>query len=635
MSSFQTLSDFLAIVCPYMMLFLGAFLLGHILTPAMRKVSIALGMVDKPSPRRINKTPIPRAGGVAIFLAVAISTSIYTIATDHPPAVGMTIQDHWLFTALSAAIVAVGFLDDKFSLPPLAKLAGQIAVAAAAHFFLGVGIGNVVPNIPVWLDAILAIFWITGAINAFNLIDGLDGLATGLALIGFTGVAGALLFAGLPGAIPVYCAFAGASIAFLRFNFHPASIFLGDTGSMFLGFALATLPLKTGGGDSLFLSLAVPLLAMGVPIFDTLLAIIRRTIRAALKKQEHGRDVGNTKLMTADTDHLHHRILRRVGSQKTAAWTLYLMAIFLVVVAMGGVLLQNRASGLFVLAFLSAVVVVMKDMERIELWDAGMILKNAASRKDLQTFRRRRLLRVPLSVTFDFITLAIAWLVAAAISMPADIGIFEIKRLFPLYAVPVFLAMIALGTYRIVWNRASSSDFMRLLGASFFGSGISAAAAIFFDVAVPRIASFTVIFFTMSALGLIWWRLLRGIVREAFYALGRIRLMDSPDAERILVYGAGIRFRSYRRELVRATGDDSKRVIVGILDDDILLKNHFICSERVVGTLRDAPEAISRLKIDTVVITCLMENTHLQHVIDKLKQTGVKVRIWDCREIPA
>ncbi len=619
---------------PYLAVFFGSLLLGLVLVPLCRKLFSRLGMVDKPGPRRINKTPIPRAGGLAIFIASGAVTVAYALITGNGVIPGVDNAIVYRFNAIAAVLVAIGLADDKFSLPPKVKLLGQIIVALAVHFLCGAGFHNALPMIPEWLDVLLTVFWIVGAINAFNLIDGLDGLASGLAFIACVGMGGALLFSGRPGAMIAHCALAGGCLAFLRYNFHPASIFLGDTGSMFLGFSLATISLLTGSRESLFLSIGVPILAMGVPIFDTSLAIIRRTIRAALKKQEKGRPVGNGKLMTADADHLHHRILRQVANQRTAAKTLYLMAIGLVGIGMLGLALKNRAAGLYIIAFVVGTYVVVKDMERIELWDAGRLLKNVAFRRDLHTFRRRRMLRVPVSIVIDILVLCLAWIVAVSLAgLTPDLP--TIRRIFPIFIVPAFLSLVVFRCYRTVWSRATTADFFRLMIASFLGTAIGTAAIFFLDMAIPRLESLAIIYFALGSLGLTWWRAMRGIVRDIFYLIGRVQLESQPDVERILVYGAGLRYRSYRRELVRATGQ-TKRLIVGILDDDILLKGHRIGTIPIFGTLKDAAATIEREKIDTVVITCLIGEARLKHIAEVCHAAGAKVRHWICeeREIP-
>ena len=630
MTVLNALQSALGVASPYISAFLCSLVIGLVLVPVCRRLFTYLGMVDKPGPRRINKTPIPRAGGLAIYLSSVITSVAYILITGNEIIPGVTNSEVLRFNAIAGVLVLIGLADDRFSLSPKIKLLGQIAVALAVHYICGAGFHNALPMIPAWLDAVITVFWIVGAINAFNLIDGLDGLASGLALIACVGMAGALLFSGRPGAMIAHCILAGGCLAFLRYNFHPASIFLGDTGSMFLGFSLATLSLMTGSRESLFLSIGVPILAMGVPIFDTSLAIIRRTIRAALKRQEKGSAVGNGKLMTADADHLHHRILRQVVNQRTAAWTLYLMAIGLVGVGILGLALKNRAAGLYIIAFLVGAYVVVKDMERIELWDVGRLLRNAAYRKDLRTFRRRRMLRVPVSVVMDVLVLSISWMVAVSLA-GFSLDLPTIRRIFPIFTVPVFLCLVAFRVYMIVWSRATVSDFFRLMMASLLGTAIGTAAIFFMNIAVLRLESLAIIYFALASLGLIWWRALRGIVRDIFYFLGRLQLEGRSDVERILVYGAGLRFRSYRRELVRATGN-TRRLIVGILDDDILLKGHRIGNIRVFGTLRDAPAIIQDHKIETVVITCLMSEARRRHIAEVCREAGAKVLLWNCEE---
>ena len=200
----------------------------------------------------------------------------------------------------------------------LAGLIGQLSIASMVYFWCGISFRSVLPMLPWWIDFPFTVFWIVGAVNAFNLIDGLDGLASGLAVIAATGMAGSLFFLESPGQMFLYLAFIGSLLGFLRYNFNPASIFLGDTGSMFLGFFLSTMPLATNTSGSFLVGIGVPLLAMGVPIFDTALAIVRRTVRALIKKESNS-DRGGTKLMQPDSDHIHHRLLRRFVSQRKTA----------------------------------------------------------------------------------------------------------------------------------------------------------------------------------------------------------------------------------------------------------------------------------------------------------------------------
>ena len=624
--------DFLLRTMPWWGVFLSAFALGYVLTPLCRELARRCGMVDKPSARRINKTPIPRAGGLAVFLSVALVMVGTVFCLDAPLSVLLSDAVVCRMLVLSALLVVVGLLDDKFGLPPLVKLAGQVGVALGAHFWCGVGFHAVpfLSGLPMPVDAMLTVFWIVGAVNAFNLIDGLDGLATGLALIAAIGMGGALFFIGYPQATLPYFAFAGACLAFLRYNFHPASVFLGDTGSMFLGFFLSTLPLMTKAGDSFFVSLGVPLLAMGVPIFDTSLAILRRTVRAVLKRQEKGRDEGNTHVMQADTDHLHHRILRKYASQRKAAGSLYGLAFFFVAIGLGGLVLRDRAAGLFILAFVVAVAVIMRDMQRIELWDAGRLLNVVAHEQDTGSRRRRRLLLVPFFVVMD-LALLIAVFVVTHLSLGLRIDMHALHTALPIRVVAVFFCIVFFRCYKTIWARAQVSNYIRLGLACFVGTMGGAAVIVLFHYPHGHLMAFSALFFTQSVLALCGLRLVRPIMRDVFYRLDHDRLAENPATRRVVVYGAGLRYAMFRRELVRSSSRN-ERIVVGLLDDDILLRGLYVGGQRVEGTLHQAKEVLTRLRADTVVIACVLSPERLALARKIFAEAGVKVSLWRCEE---
>ena len=629
---FSELHGLFGKTAPYWGLFIAAFLIGYVLTPVFREVMRACGMVDVPSARRINKVPTPRGGGVAVFLAVSISIAAYMLLSNEPLLPNLPNAVAWRMMVLSGALVAVGLVDDKFGIPPLAKLAGQVVVALGAFFWCGAGFRSVamLAGMPASLDCVLTVLWIIGAINAFNLIDGLDGLAAGLALIAAVGMGGALAFIGSPQSMLVYCAFAGACLAFLRYNFNPASVFLGDSGSMYIGFVLSTLPLLMKSGDSLFVSLGVPLLTMGVPIFDTSLAIVRRSIRAALSREEKGKDEGNSHVMQPDTDHLHHRILRQFASQKKAAFALYGLAAFFVAVGIGALALRDRAAGLFIIAFVVAVVIVVRDMKRVELWDAGRLLNAVVRDRDVKVRRRNALLSTPFYVASDVLLLVFAWFFAS-IALSLKVTPHAIHSRMPLVVVPVFFALVLCRAYTTVWGRARISNFLRLGAAVAAGMLVSDAAVIIMHYPHAHMAAFTCLYSLAAFVALVSVRLARPIVRDLFYLIDRSRQMSEPSTSRILVYGAGIRYDAFRRELVRGASRNS-RVIVGILDDDILLRGHYIGGIRVCGTLANAKRVARELKADAAVIACQLTPTRLRIAQRQFESVGLKVSLWSCEE---
>lgn len=618
---------------PYLIAFLGALVLTLVLTPVVREMNRRLGMVDKPDPRRINKVPIPRGGGLALVLGVFVSYSVFVLVSGRPPLQGDGVTDamFWKLALLGVAIAVLGLVDDRFSLPPKVKLLGQLVVAVLVWAWAGLGFRQLWPSLPAWLDCVMTVFWITGAVNAFNLIDGLDGLASGLALIATIGMAGTLFLVENPQQALFYFAFAGGLVGFLRYNYHPASVFLGDCGSMFIGFILATLPLASQAPNSFLVSVGVPLLAMGVPIFDTALAILRRSVRHLIRRRDKS-ETGNDKVMTADADHLHHRILRSVGlNQRKAAWILYAMATGLVAFGLFGISLRSRAAGLWLFALAVAAVVIFRDMARVELFDAGRLLNAMVRDKDVDSRRRFGRMRVPFYVAFDiFAMIAVYFLCVWALRMPLSKATLRVG--FPVQILATFLCLVFFNTYRTAWSRAMVSNFVRLFLACCLGAVITAVATYYAPVHFSgHIKAMTLAYAASSFAALMFVRIFRGIVRDVFYAIDCSRLKDRPEVSRVLVYGAGLRYRAFRRELIRTTTANN-RMIVGLLDDDILLRGQYIGGIRILGTLQQAPEIIREQKIDAVVITCQVTDEWLKIVKQILAPTGVKVTLFSFAE---
>ena len=187
---------FLHKIAPYAVAFLSAFALTFLLVPLVTRLNNRLGMVDKPDPRRINKVPIPRGGGIALIAGLIIAYSLLILFYDRISCAMSVVRCvYWKYVAISLFVGLVGFLDDLYGMKPRIKLLGQILAGFLVWWWAGLGFHCLWPSIPAALDCFLTVFWIVGAINAFNLIDGLDGLASGLALIATVGMGGALLLA--------------------------------------------------------------------------------------------------------------------------------------------------------------------------------------------------------------------------------------------------------------------------------------------------------------------------------------------------------------------------------------------------------------------------------------------------------
>ena len=294
---------------------LVALVVSFLMTPIVKTFAYKVGAIDVPKDaRRMHKTPIPRLGGLAIFFGFILSALIF-VPLDTPLR-GMLLG--------AVIIVILGIFDDIYALPALPKLLVQIAAASVA-----VLMGNRIeilsnPNIfssnPYWdlgiLSVPISVLWIVGITNAVNLIDGLDGLACGVSTISsMTMLVIALTVAESDVAL-LMAALAGGCIGFLPYNLNPAKIFMGDTGSTFLGFILATVSIEGLFKSYAIISFAVPFLMLGLPIFDTCFAILRRV--------SHGQSP-----MAPDRGHIHHRLIDMGFNQKQAVAVLYVISAIL------------------------------------------------------------------------------------------------------------------------------------------------------------------------------------------------------------------------------------------------------------------------------------------------------------------
>src|SRR5919106_2708127 len=308
--------------------FLVALAVVLVLTPGVGRIGRVLGVVDEPGERRrLHVRPVPRLGGIALFLGLLV-----------PALAFLDLSGPWRGILLGGAVaVTVGLVDDFRGLAWWAKLGGQGAAAGVAVAF-GITVDRFtfpflgIHDLSPWIGVPATLIWIVALMNMVNFLDGLDGLAAGIAAISGSTFAVIALSLGKPEAAVLSAIVAGACFGFLRHNFYPARIFMGDSGALLLGFALATLAiqglLKTAATVALFF----PLFVLAVPIVDTTFVVARR-----LKYRE--------KVYVADQAHLHHRFLRRGFSQRRAVITMYVWCGTLALAALATRFIPFREGG--------------------------------------------------------------------------------------------------------------------------------------------------------------------------------------------------------------------------------------------------------------------------------------------------
>lgn len=510
-----------------------AFLASLSITPLVKNLLIRFGVVDMPSSRRINKQPIPRGGGIAVIASCVISLlfGISALGINDPV---WTSSGTPFFAAAFAVIIAAGIIDDIKGLNPFVKLAAQI-VAAILVFAGGASFGHLILfRVPEWLDCLITIGWFVIIVNAFNLIDGLDGLASGLAVIGALGLAVCLVIRGHGEKTLSLFILIGACIGFLRYNFNPAQIFLGDTGSLFLGFSLALLPLVTGGKTVFIASIGAPLLAVGLPLFDTFLAIVRRTARAFA-----GGDQGLRTIVMPDVEHLHHRLLRVGMSQRGAALVFYLLASVLVIASII-LTVDNDASGAIIGGLLVMFAILGRQLANVELWYVGNAVTGAMASV---TWRVLALVYVSLDVAI----VAIGWFVAADLALVPHIGLkgLHLARAFAPFFICIFIMFMLFKIYRRRWDRSQNLDLIVLIVATVAGW---LAAYSYVSIAGKPYLGFdrhAQVFLALIIAPLLLARMIRTSLRACVTALASARTDVSAKKTRIAVIGSGIGFYGF------------------------------------------------------------------------------------------
>ncbi|MBU1026811.1 MAG: undecaprenyl/decaprenyl-phosphate alpha-N-acetylglucosaminyl 1-phosphate transferase [Candidatus Margulisbacteria bacterium] len=283
-----------------------SFAIAIVTTLIIKTIALRTQLVDVPGSRSLHQAPVPHVGGIAIYFAFVL------------PLIFVLKMEYFPFLLAATIIFGLGLFDDIKGISPLGKLLGQCLAAAIL-----IGSGLKIGLLPDLVSVPLTFFWLLGITNAMNLLDGMDGLAAGTTAIiavffAFLSIYNSQLQIAL-----VSIALAGASMGFLKFNFHKASIFMGDTGSLLLGFSLASIAIMFTSTSTNILYLILPVIVLGVPIFDTFLAIVRRLIR-------------NKPIFSADADHVFE-FLWKSGKYKynTVVFIAYAVSFALGVVALG------------------------------------------------------------------------------------------------------------------------------------------------------------------------------------------------------------------------------------------------------------------------------------------------------------
>ena len=574
--------------------------LGMLLSAVLVRYSIGWlcrhGFAAEMGGRHIHKRVIPTAGGIGMIAAFFLALAVYCVRQGSMKDSGQIP----LIVVPESILFLIGLYDDRRGMRPGAKLFGQTAAALAA-WVCGIRFDVFCGwELPDWLSCVVTVVWILAFINAFNLIDGLDGLAAGLAVLGGLCLAAILGLEHRLDLLVLPLTLVGVSLGFLRYNFHPARVFMGDTGSMFLGYMLATIGLMSSNKGNSFFALLAPMMACGVPLIDTALAVWRRTTFKILR-QRSWREV-----LSADRSHLHHRILdARGANQSRAAVTIYLLATVLGCVGLVAGMIGDTLPALAVLLVFLTLALVLRKFAVLEMWNSTQLVF-----KGLAMPRKSVFINI-LHPAYDCAVIGAAFAFAIFLYPPHGLETAVRQLVFSVFPLVVLLACTR--TYHVYWLRAGIPDHVRLfccltLGFLFLLVGYTAA-AVFWHVAWSPVVLWAA--WLMTVVGILGERVLLlwlQILLPRYYHDSEF----NRDCVPTLLYGAGARLPSYQRHAALDWNSRGERVI-GIIDNDKALHGQWVSGYRILGGL-DRLEAVYRKYafVKIVVITEKPIRTNLE-----------------------
>ncbi len=602
-----------------------------------------LGLMDTPGERRIHTKAIPRAGGLAVWFSLIVTLFVLTRASD----LTGKLDNHWLwgFGYASLALVITGYIDDRWGMNAWLKLLMHGISAVILFYTKGETDGTILGiEVPSYVELTIWIIWTVMIINAFNLIDGMDGLCAGLGLISVASLMVLNIALGAGSDAIVLVCMIGALLGFLRYNFHPARIFLGDTGSMLIGFFIASVALVSTGERFTVASLLLPIVVAGVPIIDVLLAVWRRSFRSWLAKLGVGK---KGSVFGADQHHLHHRLLSSGLTQRKVATILYGLAIAASVIAMIPSLFDHRTIGLTIAALFVSTLIGFRYLAPVELRISGEVLNLM-----IQKPRRGKLSRFALTI-YDVCCILGGMLFAFFLLTHGKIPSFRLSDYANTTMIPTSAVTLAAGllflnagkAYTRRWSRATLRDFFALGIWFCIGCMVATTVNILISGAIVKTTDdiiisgmwYDTILTQIIAAGttgvlLIIPRAVSPLIRESVVdSLHRNFTRSSGERPRVVLYGAGDLGELFLSHIkITARKHFAEMRIVGFLDDHPELTTRFLDGFRILGDLNDLEKLVENWDLHGVIITArILSPERVQEIKKECQRLNIKVYEWN------
>lgn len=562
--------------------FLLPLLLSLLLTPLVIKFANRIGATDAPDERKVHTSVMPRIGGLAVILSAAGSIlALYLMFSAFLPDLFDGSYTTLIVVICFISLFGLGFRDDLKPLSPEVKFGIQF-ILAAIIYFAGFKISNItnpldtgILNVGIF-DLPITILWIVGITNAFNLIDGLDGLASGVAVIACISIFAITSLSGQIWAAIFSLIVAGALVGFLRYNFNPAKIFLGDSGSLFIGFALALLSIQGTAKITTGFAVLLPILVLALPITDTLVSMIRRLFGSFLDRDPgvpsqsmlhrlHG-------MFTPDKLHIHHRLLSLGLSHRNTVLVLYMVSAFFAFSTFLFTQIDSiQRSVTIALALGLILILCIKKLRyyEIAIFNNGLLMdfyeKWFLKKSEWISFADILFICASYSLSYTMVYLV----------NPATVGQLNFGLILMIVLPLQLITLWTTGLYREKMNQLSIANVLHTTASIATAVGLTGIVFLLMEFLSPIGAAQFLIFDFYFLLTLLFG------YRVAYQALSFWFNRDKKTGENVLIYGAGENGVLILQNILTSSNKDLK--VIGFLDDDASLEGKLIYGYPILG----------------------------------------------------
>ncbi len=599
------------------------------ITPVVIQLAKRAGALDQPNERKVHTHPIPRFGGVAIYISFFLTFFISILPHFSVPLSSVIHPHTGIMLVISLTLVLIiGIWDDVRSVPPGKKFLGQF-LAATIVYFAGFHISAITHPLNIhllklgWFDYPATVLWIVGITNAFNLIDGLDGLASGVAIIVSLTISCISFLKGDMETGLMALFLAGALLGFLRYNFKNAKIFLGDSGSLFIGFLLAILSMQSSTKGSTAFSLLVPVLTLGLPIMDTLLSMVRRFLKSVLPENKESMPFLNKlfKMFLPDRGHIHHQLIDRGLSHRRVVFLLYIVSCIFGISALAVTITNDLRASAIILAIGVATFIGIRQLRYREM----AVLRNGI----LLPLYELPLMNSTLFKGFvDLAFIVGAYLLASLLTLRQSGGLqFDtdlINRLTILCGTQMLIFPLG-GLYRGTIRQLGVGDFLKYFKIITLSTFISWIALILF-IGTKHGVDF-------AALILDYYFLLSFVLgsRISYHVLQYISKREEKNGKKkVLIYGTG---SSGSLVLQHLLNDPSMGLDpIGFLDDDPEMEGKFLNGYPVFGGHWKLPRLIKKSRVQQIIISDgAVKPVVFKRLLDLSRIHGILIHHFDFR----